>query len=136
MNDKYETLIYYDTLIPENEDLRIIDLAESMLGFQIILTQYKRLLEKYNCNIELNIKYKFRNFNSITPFMDSMEHMNFISENEIPINLKTSIDVPNIGYLKYQFKNFEPFSLTLNILSATGFSRHLIDVIAEGYTNI
>ena len=77
---------------------------------------------------------KFKNFNLVTPFMDSDEYMNFILENRLPINLKTSIDIPNIGYLKLSFKDFNPLTLTLNIISATGLSRHLIDVIAEGYS--
>ena len=134
LDKEYESLIYYDALIPKEENLRIIDLAESMLAFQIILAQYKRLLEEYNYNNELNIKYKFKNFNLVTPFMDSDEYMNFILENRLPINLKTSIDIPNIGYLKLSFKYFNPLTLTLNIISATGLSRHLIDVIAEGYS--
>jgi hypothetical protein len=134
LDKEYESLIYYDTLIPKEDNLRIIDLAESMLAFQIILAQYKRLLEEYNYSNELNIKYKFKNFNLVTPFMDSDEYMDFILENKLPINLKTSIDIPNIGYLKLSFKDFNPLTLTLNIISATGLSRHLIDVIAEGYS--
>lgn len=134
LKNEYESLIYYDSFFTEeHKDLRIIDLAESMFAFQIILAQYKRLLKEYNCEYELNIKYKFKNFNSVTPFMDSVEYMNFILENKLPINLKTSIEIPNMGYLVYPFKDFNLFALTLNIISATGLSRHLIDVIGKGY---
>ena len=136
LNGEYESLIYYDSLINEElENLRIIDLAEAIFSFQIILEQYKRLLVEYNCEYELNIKFKFKNFNSITPFMDSQEYMDFIYENGMPINLKTSIDIPNKGYLVYSFKDFDVFSLAVNIISATGFSRHLIDVITRGFAN-
>lgn len=136
LNNEYESLIYYDSFITdEHKDLRIIDLAESMYAFQIILAQYKKLLEKYNCEYELNIKYKFKNFSSITPFMDSKEYMDFIFENKLPINIKTSIDVPNEGYLIYSFKNFDDLVLTFDIISATGLPRHLIDVIGKGYSN-
>lgn len=100
-----------------------------------ILEQYKRLLKEFNCNYELNIKYKFKNFNSLTPFIDSEEYMVFISENGLPINLKTSIDIPLNGYIVNQFKNFNVFSLSLNIISATSPSRHLVDEISNGYGN-
>ena len=134
MNNEYESLITYDSFFTDkHEDLRIIDLAESMFAFQIILAQYKKLLKEYNCEYELNIKYKFKNFNSITPFMDSEEYMDFIRENKLPISLKTSIDIPNKGYLTYPFEDFNVFSLTLNIISATGLSMHLSNVIGKGY---
>lgn len=135
LNNGYESLIYYDHFIyDEYENLRIIDLAESMLAFQTILIQYKRLLEKYNYNSELNIKYKFNNFNLITPFMDSKEYMKFIYENKLPINLKASIDIPNIEYLTCPLQDFHPKTLTFKIIEATGLPRHLIDVIANGYS--
>lgn len=136
LNNKYKTLIDYDTFIlKDNKDLKIIDLAESMLGFQIILAQYKRLLEQYNFKYELNIKYKFNNFNSITPFMDSEEYMDFIYKNKLPINLKNSIDIPNNGYLSCQFGEFNPMKFTIYITFATGLPRHLINTISEGYYN-
>lgn len=134
LNNNYESLIYYDYFISEEyTDLRIIDLAESMFSFQVILAQYKRLLEKYGCNCELNIKYKFSNFNHITPFMDSKEYMEFIYENKLPINLKTSIDIPAGDYLKCQFHDFNVIVFIFKIIEATGLPRHLIDVIADGY---
>lgn len=135
LNNEYESLISYDYFFSEEnyEDLRIIDLAESMFAIQTILAQYKRLLEKFDCNYELNIKYKFNNFDSITPFMDSNEYMQFIFENKLPINLKTSIDIPDRGYLRYQFKDFDPLIFTIRIIEATGLPRHLINVISEGY---
>ena len=65
LNEKYDSLIYYDYFISEElKDLRIIDLAESMFAFQIILSKYEQLLKEYKCKYELNIKYKFNNFNS------------------------------------------------------------------------
>ena len=135
LNNQYESLISYDYFFSEEdyEDLRIIDLAESMFAIQTILAQYKRLLEKFDCNYELNIKYKFNNFDSITPFMDSNEYMQFIFENKLPINLKTSIDIPDRGYLRYPFKDFDPLIFTIRIIEATGLPRHLINVISEGY---
>jgi len=133
LNSEYESLIYYDSFVSEYEDLRIIDLAESMLLFQVILAQYKRLLEKFDCKYDINIKYKFNNFDSITPFMDSDEYMEFILENKLPINLKTSIDIPTRGYSKCQFKDFNPLTFTIRIIEATGLPRHLIDVISKGY---
>lgn len=133
LNDKYESLIDYDLFISEDDNLRIIDLAESLLAFQTILTQYKRLLEKYNFNQELNIKYKFKNFNSITPFIDSEEFIKYIFENRLPINLKTSIDIPNNDYIKYPFNKFNPLSFAFKLIEATGISRHLTKAIGEGY---
>lgn len=133
LNKNYNSLIYYDSFVSEYDDLRIIDLAESIFLFQVILAQYKRLLEKFDCNYELNFKYKFKNFGSITPFMDSNEYMDFIHENKLPINLKTSIEIPNRGYSKCQFKDFNPLIFATKIIEATGLPRHLIDVISEGY---
>ena len=134
LNREYESLIYYNSFFTDElKNLRIIDLAESMFAFQIILAQYKRLLKEYGCEYELNIKFKFKNFNSITPFMDSKEYMDFILKNKLPINIKTSIDIPDKGYLVYLFEDFNVFTLIFNIISATGLPRHLIDVIAEGY---
>ncbi|WP_292887584.1 helix-turn-helix domain-containing protein [Methanobrevibacter sp. UBA212] len=133
LNREYESLIYYDSFVSEYGDLKIIDLAESIFAFQTILTQYKRLLEKFNCNHELIFKYKFNNFDSITPFMNSDEYMGFINENKLPINLKTSINIPNRGYSKCQFKDFNPLTFAIKIIEATGLPRHLIDVISEGY---
>lgn len=133
LNKGYECLIYYEELVSEYNDLRIIDLAESMLLFQIILAQYKRLLEKFDCKYELNLKYKFNNFDLITPFMDSGEYMDFILENKIPINLKTSIDIPNNDYFKCQFKDFDPLTFTIQIVEATGLPRCLVEVISNGY---
>lgn len=47
LNTEYESLIYYDSFFTDkHKDLRIIDLAESMFAFQIILAQYKKLLKK------------------------------------------------------------------------------------------
>lgn len=66
--------------------------------------------------------------------MDSEKYLNFILENKLPINIKDSIDIPSVGYLIYPFKDFNPLKLTLNIISATGLSTHLTDVIAEWYT--
>lgn len=135
LNNKYESLNYYDEFIPKNnKNLKIIDLAESMLAVQIILAQYKRLLKKYDCNCDLNIKFKFKNFNSITPFMDSEEYMEFICKNKLPINLKTSIDIPNRGYQKCKFEDFNPMAFVINIVLASGIPRHLITVISEGYS--
>ena len=135
LNNKYESLIYYDEFIPKNnKNLKIIDLAESMLAVQIILAQYKRLLKKYDCNCDLNIKSKFKNFNSITPFMDSEDYIDFICKNKLPINLKTSIDIPNIGYLKCKFEDFNPMAFVINIILASGIPQHLINIISEGYT--
>lgn len=133
LNKEYECLIYYEGLVSEYNDLRIIDLAESMLLFQVILAQYKRLLEKFDCKYELNLKYKFNNFDLITPFMDSEEYMNFILENKVPINLKTSIDIPNNDYFKCQFKDFDPLTFTIQIVEATGLPRCLVEVISNGY---
>ena len=133
LNNEYKSLIYYDSFVSEYEDLRIIDLAESIFAFQVILAQYKRLLEKFDCKYDINIKYKFNNFESITPFMDSDEYMDFILENKLPINLKTSIDIPNRGYSKCQFKDFNPLTFAIRIIEATGLPRHLIDVISKGY---
>lgn len=134
LNSEYESLIHYDSFISnEHEDLRIIDLMESIFGFQIILEQYKRLLKEFNCNYELNIKYKFKNFNSLTPFIDSEEYMDFISENGLPINLKTSIDIPINGYIVNQFKDFNVASLSLNFISATSLPLHLVHEISVGY---
>lgn len=133
LNKEYECLICYEGLLSEYNDLRIIDLAESMLLFQIILAQYKRLLEKFDCKYELNLKYKFNNFDLITPFMDSSEYMDFILENKVPINLKTSIDIPNNDYFKCQFKDFNPLTFTIQIVEATGLPRCLVEVISNGY---
>ena len=136
LNGEYESLSVYDSFITdEYEDLKIIDLAESMSAFQIILAQYKRLLKKYNCDYELTIKYKFDNFNLITPFIDSEKYMNFIYENKLPINLKPQINIPNYGYWDLQCHEFDDFLFTLNIVNAMGVSMHLIDVISEGYAN-
>jgi len=98
-----------------------------------LVFNYKRLLEKYDYDYELNIKYKFNNFNQITPFMDSEEYMVFIRENKLPINLKTSIDIPTMDYLKCKFQDFNVFEFIFKIIEATGLPRHLIDVIANGY---
>ena len=133
LNNEYKSLIYYDSFVSEYEDLRIIDLAESIFLFQVILAQYKRLLEKFDCKYDINIKYKFNNFDSITPFMDSDEYMEFILENKLPINLKTSIDIPTSGYSKCQIKDFNPLIFAFRIIEATGLPRHLIDVISKGY---
>lgn len=133
INNKYESLLDYYEFISETNDLRIIDLAESIFAVQIILTQYKRLLERFNSKDDLYFKYKFKNFNSVTPFIDSKEYGKFIFENKLPINIKTSIDIPNKGYSKCQFKDFNPLKFTINIISATGLPRHLVNVIAEGY---
>lgn len=133
LNNEYESLIYYDSFVSGYDNLIIIDLAESIFAFQTILTQYKRLLEKFDCNYELNFKYKFNNFDSITPFMDSVEYMDFIHENRLPINLKTLIDIPNRGYSVCQFKYFNPMSFAIKIIEASGLPRYLIDVISEGY---
>lgn len=134
LNEDYESLIYYDNYILEEYDnLRIIDLAESMLAFQTILCQYKRLLEKYNCDYELNIKYKFNNFDLTTPFIDSKEYMEFINENKLSINLKKSINIPNIGYLKCPFQDFNVMVFTIKIIPAMGLSTHLTEVISKGY---
>ena len=133
LNSKYESLIYYDSFVSGYDNLIIIDLAESIFAFQTILTQYKRLLEKFDCNYELNFKYKFNNFDSITPFMDSVKYMGFIHENKLPINLKTLIDIPNRGYSICQFKDFNPMTFAIKIIEASGLPRHLIDVISEGY---
>lgn len=134
LNNEYESLIYYDSFISDEYDnLRIIDLAESVFAFQTILAQYKRLLEKYDYDYELNIKYKFNNFDSITPFIDSEEYMDFILENKLPINLKTSIDIPNRGYLKCQLQDFDVMTFAFKIIAATGVSMHLTEIISKGY---
>lgn len=134
LNKDYESLIYYDYYILEEYDnLRIIDLAESMLAFQTILSQYKRLLENNNCDYELNIKYKFNNFELTTPFIDSKEYMEFIYKNKLSINLKKSINIPNIGYLKCAFQDFDVMAFTIKIIPAMGLTTHLTEVISKGY---
>ena len=133
LNNEYESLIHFDSFISEYNDLRIIDLAESIFTFQTILAQYKRLLKKFDCNYDLNFKYKFNNFDLLTPFMDSNEYMEFIIENKLPINLKTSINIPNSGFSKCKFKDFNPFAFAIRIIEATGLPRHLVDVISKGY---
>lgn len=136
LNDKYESLIYYDHFISDElDDLRIIDLSESMFAFHVILSKYKQLLEEYNCKYELNIKYKFKNFNSITPFMDSKEYMEFIHKNKVPINLKKTINIPNREYLTYSFDKFNVITLSIKIIEATGLPTYLTNVISEGYGN-
>lgn len=133
LNGEYESLMDYNLFVSKFGNLKIIDLAESILEFQTILSQYKRILNKFDCNYELNFKYKFNNFDSITPFMDSKDYMKFIFENNLPINFKTSIEIPNGGYKKCQFNEFNPLTCAIRIIEATGLPRHLIDVISEGY---
>lgn len=134
LNNKYNSLIYYDYFISDElADLRIIDLAESMFAFQIILSKYKQLLKEYNCEYGLNIKYKFNNFNSITPFIDSKEYIKFIYENKLPINLKTTVNIPNKGYLIIPFEDFNVMNFSVNMIEAMGLPRHLIEIISEGY---
>lgn len=136
LNTNYETILEYDLLTSNKNNLRIIDLAESILALQIILTQYKRLLKKYDCEYDVYIKSKFKNFKSVTTFVDSMEFMEFIYKNGLPINLKDSIDVPLFGYIKRPFDKFNEFEFVVNIISAGGFPIHLVESISEGFGSL
>lgn len=136
LNNKYETLDYYHAILSKygnDKHLQIIDLGEAMTIFQCILAQYKRLLKEYDCDYELNVKYKFNNFNSVTPFVDSKEFMEFIWENKLPINLKSSINIPDTDYLKCQINDFNEIDYTLKIAMTLGVSGHLKNVIADSY---
>lgn len=134
LNEEYDFLDYYDSFIPEDTKLQIIDLVESIISFQIILAQYKRLLNEYGCEYDLFIKYKFKNFDGITPYIDSDEYMEFITNNGLSINLKTSVNIPYNGYLECKFNDFDIAKFAFLIVSAIGVPLHLREIIANAYS--
>ena len=60
LNEDYDYLDEYVTLIPDSDEmefLKIIDLANAMISFQIIIEQYLTLLKRYNLNNSCFVKF-------------------------------------------------------------------------------
>ena len=93
----------------EFENLIIIDVASFLWTFLTILKQYLRLLNKYDFEEDMYIKFEFKNLGRTVPFLDDENYISFIKENKLPINLKSSIKFPLKD--KFIIINFIKFNL-------------------------
>ena len=109
-----------------DEKLKICDIASSMLNFNTVLNQYKRLLKKHDFNGKMYIRLNLKNCLYLTTYLDDDEFKKYISKNDIPISFKSETHI----YYDKQNKiidlnSFNPLLITFEIIRSLGISSKL-----------
>lgn len=118
-------------------DLKICDLAASMINFDTVVAQYKRLLMDYGFNGNIYVRFNLKNCFKLVPYFNNDLFKKNIVKNGVPISFKSEI---NLNYdekrINFNLDSFHSEAFIPDICKSLGVSPKLYDSFSQAFANV
>lgn len=120
-----------------DSDLKICNLPSSMIAFDTVMSQYKRLLGKQAFNGNVYVRFNLKNCFQLALYFDDDLFKDYILENGVPISFKSEVNVKyDEKKMIFDLESFNSKSFIGDIIKSVGVSDKSVDSYSANFAKV